>query len=279
MNASNPGHSAAPACTGLSRPAAVTCPQHEPPAEQATRLETVWARHQDEVCAAQRLRYQVFADEMGARLAPLPGTPPGLDTDRFDAHCEHLLVRTVASADAPSRVVGTYRVLTPTAARRAGGLYSDGEFDLTALDPLRPRMLELGRSCTDPGWRTGGVILLLWGALAGFMLRNRLDVTVGSASVPMRDGGHVATSLWQQLKASHLAPAPWCAQPRLPLPVDELRSDLVVDAPPLIKGYLKCGGRVLGAPAWDPDFGTADLPMMLNLADLPAAYRRRFVRA
>ena len=68
-------------------------------------------------------------------------------------------------------------------------------------------------------------------------------------------------------------------RPRLPLPVDDLRQDLEVEPPALIKGYLKCGAKVLGAPAWDPDFGTADLPMLLDLADLPPSFRKRFIGA
>jgi putative hemolysin len=245
----------------------------------AARLVATWARHHDQVRAAQRLRWRVFADEMGARLSPPPGTPAGLDVDNFDAHCEHLLVQTAESAGSPSQVVGTYRVLTPVAARMAGGLYSDGEFDLARLDPLRPRIAELGRSCTDPAWRSGGVILMLWAALAEFMVRNGLDITMGCASVSMCDGGHGAANLWQDLRRSHLVPPGLQVQPRLALPVDELRDDRPSEPPPLIKGYLRCGGKVLGAPAWDPDFGTADLPMMLDLADLPAAYRKRFIRA
>jgi putative hemolysin len=75
---------------------------------------------------AQRLRYRVFAEEMGARLSALPGTPPGLDADDLDDHCEHLLVRTPERIDAPSRVVGTYRVLTPSAALRAGACIATG---------------------------------------------------------------------------------------------------------------------------------------------------------
>lgn len=250
--------------------------QHGRPAA-APRLETVWARHADQLRQAQRLRHRVFADEMGARLTRLPGTEPGLDVDRFDAHCEHLLVQTAATDDHPAQVVGTYRVLTPVGARRAGGLYSDTEFDLSRLDRLRPRIAELGRSCTDPAWRTGGVILMLWGALADFMLRNDLDVAVGCASVTMRDGGHTAASLWQQLRKTHSASTQVAVRPRLPLPVDTLRGDLAVTVPALIKGYLRCGGKLLGPPAWDPDFGTADLPMMMQLAYLPEAYRRRFV--
>ena len=99
---------------------------------------------------------------------------------------------------------------------------------------------------------------------------------IGCASVGMRDGGHVAASLWEQLRHTHLAPIECQVHARLPLPVHELRSDLAVEPPPLIKGYLRCGARLLGAPAWDPDFGTADLPMMLRIADLPLRYRRHF---
>lgn len=253
----------------------------QPPdaASSSLQLEAVWARHDDDVREAQRLRHRVFADEMGARLNPPAGTPPGLDVDAFDAHCEHLLVRIAETADNPARVVGTYRVLTPDAARRAGSLYTDQEFDLSALDPLRPRIAELGRSCTDPAFRQGGVILMLWSALADFMLRNGLDITVGCASVTLHDGGHTAASLWHLLRRNHLAEPPLAAHPRLPLPVDRLQGDLPVEPPALIKGYLKCGGKLLGPPAWDPDFRTADLPMIMQLADLPAAYRRRFIRA
>jgi putative hemolysin len=252
-------------------------PEIPPAASPEGRLQAVWATQADEVREAQQLRHRVFADEMGALLNSLPGTAPGLDVDAFDAHCEHLLVRTLDSDDAPSRVVGTYRVLTPAAARRAGGLYSEREFELTGIDALRPRIAELGRSCTDAEFRTGGVILMLWAALAAFMLRNGLDITVGCASIAMHDGGHSAASLWNKLRAQYLAGPELVATPRLPLPIAHLRGNLDVESPALIKGYLRCGGKVLGPPAWDPDFQTADLPMMMNLAHLPASYRRRFV--
>ena len=243
------------------------------------RLDVVWARHEDEVREAQRLRHLVFAEEMGARLSPPAGTPPGLDVDVFDAHCEHLLVRLVEADGEAGAVIGTYRVLTPTAARRVGGLYSETEFDLTRLRPLRDKMVELGRSCVHPEHRSGGAILALWGALAEFMVRNRLHTMIGCASISMRDGGHVAASLWEQLRRTHLAPIQWQVRPRLPLPVADLDRGLAVEPPPLIRGYLRCGARVLGAPAWDPDFNTADLPMMMRIDDLPARYRRHFLGA
>lgn len=246
------------------------------PDRGAFRYEVLWARDESDIRQAQKLRHLVFAQEMGARLAVPTGTPPGHDADMFDPYCEHLLVRAHHHGMEQAPVIGTYRVLTPDAARRAGGLYSDTEFDLTRLRPLRGRMVELGRSCVHPDWRSGGAIMALWGALNEFMLRNDLDTMVGCASVTMRDGGHTAASLWEKLRRTHLAAIEWHVRPRLPLPVEELRGDLPVDTPALIKGYLRCGAKVLGPPAWDPDFNTADLPMMMRIADLPARYRRHF---
>jgi putative hemolysin len=250
-------------------------PAHTGP--DKARFDVVWARDEEDVRQAQRLRHLVFAEEMGARLTVPKGSPIGHDIDLFDPFCEHLLVRASGPDGEPGMVIGTYRVLTPANARRVGGLYSDGEFDMTRLRPLRDKMVELGRSCVHPQWRSGGAILALWGALAEFMHRNRLDTMVGCASVSMRDGGHFAASLWEQLRQTHLAPIHWHVTPRLALPVDDLRHDLPADPPALIKGYLRCGAKVLGAPAWDPDFNTADLPMLLRIEDLPARYRKHFL--
>jgi putative hemolysin len=254
-----------------------TSPAHTEP--DKARFDVVWARDEEDVRQAQRLRHLVFAEEMGARLTVPKGSPLGHDIDLFDPFCEHLLVRTSGKGGEPGTVIGTYRVLTPANARRVGGLYSDGEFDMTRLRPLREKMVELGRSCVHPQWRSGGAILALWGALAEFMHRNQLDTMVGCASVSMRDGGHFAASLWEQLRQTHLAPIHWQVTPRLALPVNDLRHDMPVEPPPLIKGYLRCGARVLGAPAWDPDFNTADLPMLLRIEELPARYRRHFIGA
>lgn len=253
--------------TSLSQ---VISPKHSP------RISASWARHEEEVRQAQRLRYQVFAQEMGATLAPTPRGYETLDIDRFDAFCEHLIIRTMESESQPSQVVGTYRVLTPAAAKQAGSLYCDGEFNMGALDPYRHEIAELGRSCIDVHWRTGGVILMLWSQLVQFMDRNHLKKMVGCASIGMRDGGHVAASVWEQLRRTHLSTNDLRVTPKVALPVTGLRTDLNVEPPALIKGYLKCGAKVLGAPAWDPDFGTADLPMMLDVQDLTPAYRRRF---
>lgn len=237
-------------------------------------IQVQWARHLDEVRQAQKLRFEVFGLEMGARL----NTPvPGHDVDLFDDFCEHLLVRDEGSL----AVIGTYRVLTPAQAKRVGSTYSDTEFDLTRLRSLRSRMVELGRSCVHPEHRHGGVIMALWGALADFMVRNQLDTMIGCASIPMLHNGvvsgDVAASIWHQLRQTHLAPIEYHVRPRLPLPVEQLDSSVVTEPPALIKGYLRLGARVLGAPAWDPDFNTADLPMLMRLGDLHPRYRKHFL--
>ena len=243
-------------------------------------IEVSWARHLDEVREAQRLRHDIFAGEMGARL---PKTVPGHDIDLFDDYCEHLLVRDAATR----QVIGTYRLLTPAQAKRVGSFYSDTEFDLTRLRMLRGSMVELGRSCVHQDHRHGGVIMALWTALGGFMVRNELDTMIGCASIPMQyegahgmvGGGHAAASIWRQVREKHLAPIEYHVRPRLPLPVDQLDDSLEVEPPALIKGYLRLGAKVLGAPAWDPDFNAADLPMMMRLAELPARYRKHFLGA
>jgi putative hemolysin len=232
------------------------------------KLHVAWANTWTEVREAQRLRHRVFALEMGART---PNGRYGLDADEFDAMCDHLLVRDGLHGP----VVGTYRVLMPDQASMAGGLYSDQEFDLSPLAPIRPRMAELGRACIDARFRDGGVILALWDALAEFMAEREVDWLLGCCSLPLTPSPLAPAALWKRLQQTHAAPAPWRARPLLPLPVDGADASTAVPLPPLLKGYLRLGAWVLGPPAWDSDFGCADLPVLLRYDDLPARFRRR----
>ena len=248
-----------------------------PTRPQPARLEAIWARDATEVRAAQRLRYRVFAHEMGARL-DAASAAAGLDVDRFDAFCDHLLVR--AGPPGAGVVVGTYRVLRPARARDAGGYYTDTEFDLAPLAPLRSRALELGRSCVHPDWRSGGVILAMWGALASYMQRHRLETMIGCASIGIADGGANAAAVWRALRRTHMADPCWHVTPRHPLPdIAPGPSAANAVAPPLVKGYLRCGARIIGAPALDAAFGTADLPLMLRMQDLAPRYRRHLLES
>jgi putative hemolysin len=243
----------------------------------ARSFEVRWMRGERDVSEAQRLRYHVFAEELGARLAPLLGAPPLHDVDRFDEHCEHLLVRARLRDTGDHCAIGTCRVLTPGGVLRAGGLYIDDGFDLTPIDALRPLTLEFGRCCIDPAFRQGAVVMLLWRSILSFMQRNGLRWAIGCASVPVRDGGHAAASLWRGLCETHLVAPQWRVTPRRPLPVQALRQDLKVEAPPLIKGYLRCGAQLLGPPAWTPDFAAADLPLLIDPQAMADPNRSRFI--
>lgn len=244
--------------------------------KQGADLQVTWARHQDEVRAAQQLRHQVFYGEWGAHSE---GAEGGLDIDEFDDHCEHLIVSVPAREDAAAQVVGTYRVLLPDAARRLGRYYTETEFDLSRLHSLRPSMAELGRSCIAGPYRTGGVILMLWTHLVRFLHANGVQQAIGCASVPMPDGGANAARLWQELRSTHLAAEDRQVTPHVALPVNLLPSQGPADWPPLVRGYVKIGAQVLGAPAWDSAFGCADLPMMLDFQTMAPAYRKRFIGA
>lgn len=258
-------------------------PAHVPHAStrrpENSTLQAAWADSESDVRAAQSLRYDVFAGELGARL-PAEARASRLDADRFDAFCDHLLVWAADPKFPEAReLVGTYRVLPPDAARRLGGLYADQEFDLSPLDPLRGRMIELGRACVHPDWRSGGAILTLWSALGRYMVRREFETMVGCASVGLADGGDFASALWATLRTSHLAQPQWQVAPRTPLALRVTASAPVPlrAMPPLIKGYLRGGAVILGAPAYDASFHTADLPIMMRLQDLSPRYRAQFL--
>lgn len=229
------------------------------------------ARSESEIREAQKLRYRVFAEEMGARLKV---REPGVDSDLYDPFCEHLIVRDETNG----RIVGTYRILSPEGARRVGGYYSETEFDLTRLAHLRPRLVELGRSCIDPDYRSGSVIALLWAKLAEYMLTNNYDYLMGCASVGMADGGHNAANLFVELIDTHLAPVEYRGFPRSRLPYERLVTGQPAEIPPLIKGYLRAGVWVCSEPAWDPDFNTADLLVLMPMSRLNPRYLKHFVK-
>lgn len=226
------------------------------------------ARTPADVEAAQRLRYKVFAEEMGALVGDAAS---GLDRDEFDLWCDHLLVRDRTTA----RVVGTYRILPPERARDLGRLYSASEFDLSRLTHLLPSTIEVGRSCVHRDWRSGPTILLLWAGLAHYMKTRGYRHLIGCASATLADGGHQAASLRDEVQAC-LAPADYRVFPHVPFPHQQIERAALCVMPPLIKGYLRLGAQVCGEPAWDPDFNTADFFVWLSLDRLNRRYARHF---
>jgi putative hemolysin len=239
--------------------------------EKQHKLNVHLARAGSEIREAQRLRYRVFAEEMGAHLS---SAEQGIDEDLFDPHCDHLVVTDEETGD----VLGTYRILNGLTAKRLGGFYSDQEFDLTRLGHLRERAVELGRSCVHPDHRSGGVIAMLWSGLAQYMRQNGYEYLIGCASMSMVDGGHSAASAYARLARKHLSPAEYRVFPLCPLPLHDLDHSVTPTIPPLIKAYLRVGAWVCGEPAWDPDFNTADLLIMLSMSRVNQRYVKHFMR-
>jgi putative hemolysin len=237
-----------------------------------SKLFVELARSADDVRESQRLRYRIFAEEMGAQL---PNSERGLDADRFDPHCEHLLVRESATG----RVVGSTRLLTDERAIAAGGFYSESEFDIGPIMTLAGRRLEVGRTCIAAEYRQGAAIAVLWSGLAGFIHLNHIDYLFGCASIELEDGGVRASAIMQRLRQHAMAVTELQVQPRLPLPEPELvvEDNLTAPMPPLLKAYVRLGARACGAPCWDPDFKVADVLMLLDVDELNPAYSRHFL--
>ena len=234
------------------------------------RFEVGLARDTADVVAAQRLRYRVFVEELGARL---PHLKHRLDRDRFDPYCDHLLVR---NADTGA-VVGTYRMLPGAEAMKLGGFWSEAEFDLGDVGRL-PGLVEVGRACVDPAYRTGAVLGLLWAGLARYLIDGGYEHAIGCASIPARDERATAQATCRRLVLDHLADPAWRVSARTPFPLGDAPPAPPTALPALVRGYLRLGASVCGGPAWDPGFGTADLLILLPLAALDARWARRLLR-
>jgi len=234
------------------------------------QLSVSLAKSENDIYAAQRLRYEVFALECGAQLS---SRGEGIDRDEFDDYCEHLIVRDLATDD----VVGTYRILTPWQAKEYGAFYSESEFDLSNLIPLTPRLVEVGRSCIREGYRQGSVITLLWSGLAQFMMTRGYEYLMGCASIQLNDGGRCASATYLSLKDRCLSPDHWRVYPRTPFPINAAEPIPIGALPSLIKGYVRLGAYVCGEPAWDRQFNSADLLMLLPLSRMNARYARHFM--
>lgn len=225
-----------------------------------------------EVRAAQRLRYRVFAEEMGADVH---GEAPGVESDAHDDFCDHLIV----CEDRSGEVVGTYRMMPPGRAGAAGRLYSENEFDLTALDPLRPALVEVGRSCVHPAHRSGAVVGLVWAGIVRYMLLHGYSWVAGCASVPLADGGALAARVWDTVSTRHYASEQYRVRPYRPWTPAEVVRPARRPLPPLLKGYLRLGAWVCGRPAHDPAFGVADFFVLLDLGRMDRRYLNFFLEA
>jgi L-ornithine Nalpha-acyltransferase len=248
-------------------------------------LQIRLARSSRDVRRAQRLRYQVFHEEMAA----IPNARCRFlrrDIDAYDAICDHLLVVDTSRMDArPGRkprpmVVGTYRLLRQEQAGQLG-FYSQGEFDIAPLLARHPgkRFLELGRSCVLPDYRTKKTVELLWHGIWAYVRHHRIDVMIGCASLEGTEPAALATRL-AFLHHHARATGEWSAKAHAArsLPMDLIAADQI-DAkaalkalPPLLKGYLRIGARFGDGAVVDHQFGTTDVLVVLPVAAIDPRY-------
>lgn len=268
-----------------SQPPLAAAPPPFAPASQGAYTVAL-AREEEQVRAAQRLRREVFSSEFGVRLT---GDRPDLDSDWFDAFCDHLVV----TENSGGRVVGTYRLLPPAGARAAGRRYAETEFDLRSHADLAEDLVEAGRSCVHPDHRDGAVIALMWAGIARYLVDNGHNWLAGCCSVPLGDGGELARAV--QLRTNgdrYLAPAPYRVTPLRPwahseqYAGDQAGNDGARPAAPrnnlpplpaLLRGYLRLGAWVCGPPAYDQEFDVADFYVLLSLRDMNPRYLRHFL--
>ncbi|MFC7672238.1 GNAT family N-acetyltransferase [Mycolicibacterium sp. GCM10028919] len=228
------------------------------------------------VDAAQRLRHEVFTSEPGFDLA---GSSDGRDVDRFDEFCDHLLVR----EDESQEIVGCYRMLPPPGAIAAGGLYTATEFDVSALDGIRPSMVEMGRAVVRHDHRNGGVVLLMWAGILAYLDRCGYDYVTGCVSVPVQGepgetpgaGIRGVRDFVRRRHASEYVVRPYRPVVLGGRGLDDIDPPSRVSVPPLMRGYLRLGARVCGDPAHDPDFGVGDFPALLDKRQADVRYLKR----
>lgn len=245
-------------------------------------LEVRLAKTDAEILAAQRLRYEVFYEELAAQAAPEMAAERR-DFDRFDPFCDHLIVLDHGSGDVQSRVVGVYRLMRRDIAAKAGQFYTQDEFSIRRLLRGGRQVLELGRSCVHPDYRTGGVMNLMWRALAHYVAMHDVKVLFGCASFHGADPNKHALAL-SYLHKNHLAPPQirpralrkrYVKMDRLPpSQIDDKKA--MLQLPSLLRGYLRLGGVIGDGAVIDAAFDTVDVCIVVRTDRLAEDYARRY---
>lgn len=249
---------------------------------RAGALEVRLAETAEEVSAAQALRYHIFYEELTARPSDEMAATKR-DFDRWDDVADHLLVIDNEKGAGPRGVVGTYRLIRRTAARRMGSFYTEHEYDIRKIIANPGEILELGRSCVAGPYRTGQTMQLLWRGIAAYVFQHDIEIMFGCASIPGTDPDAVALPL-SYLYYYHLAP-PALRPTALPelyvdmrrMPVEEIdQRQAIASLPPLIKGYLRLGGHVGDGAVIDLQFSTVDVSVVVKTDLVTEKYFRHY---
>jgi putative hemolysin len=232
-----------------------------------TRLATT----EEDILAAQRLRFEVFNVELCEGLSESWRTQ--LDSDRFDSACDHLIIEHIPTG----KIVGTYRLQTGAMAAAGHGYYSAQEFDFAPFEPFRAEIVELGRACVHQDHRRGTVLDMLWRGIAAYARERGARYLIGCSSLTSQDAalGH---AMFAQLVPEFLAPGPFCTAPLPAFALSAAAPLAECPKPPrLLRTYLAVGAKICGAPALDREFGTIDFLTLIDLTSLPAATSARFL--
>lgn len=229
------------------------------------------AENEADLHAAQRLRYDVFVDELGGDGA-LVDHDARLERDRFDPFFDHLLLEDHARG---GEIVGVYRLLRDDQAAQAGQFYSEDEYDLSILKQSGRRCMELGRSCLERDYRGGAAMYHLWNGLARYVAEHKIEILFGVASFHGTDPGALAQPL-SLLHHRHLAPKDLCVraldhayQNMNLLPEAQIdRRAAMLEVPSLIKAYLRLGGFVGEGAFVDKAFNTTDVCLIMDTQKL-----------
>jgi len=239
---------------------------------KSPRYEVSFAKNKQEIIECQKLRYEVFAQEMGAEL---DSAATGLDQDQFDEHCQHLMVRD----NKINKVIATTRIITNEIAEKAGSYYSETEFDIREIVSLDKKFMEIGRTCVHMDYRSSSAINHLWQGVAKTMITSQVDYMFGCVSIPMSDDGEYINSLMQYLvKSGHMSTENKVS-PKVPLTQKVLPESVDVVLPSLLKRYLHIGAKICGEPCIDEKFNVADIFILVDTKKINKRYQRHFLES
>jgi putative hemolysin len=242
------------------------------------------AETEEEVAAAQALRYRVFYEEMSAKVTSVMAAAKR-DFDVFDDYCDHMVVFDDARGAGPEAIIGTYRVMRRDAAKRCGRFYTTGEFNIANLLAFPGEVMELGRSCIKADHRNGATMQLLWRGIADYVMAHDVGLMFGCASLPGTEPATLAAPL-SYLYHHHLAPPALRAR-ALPeryvamnvIPLGDISPRTALHMlPPLLKGYLRLGGFVGEGAVIDHDFGSTDVCVVVKTQSVTDRYFRHYTR-
>lgn len=252
----------------------------------AGRFTVRLAEGDQDVFAAQRLRYRVFVEEMGADASEAEAEIRR-ESDRFDPFFEHLLLIDTECSDPDKEggVVGVYRLMTGRAAREGIGFYGASEYDLSRLAQYPKEVLELGRSCVDADYRGGAGMHLLWAGLGAYVVEHEIGLLFGVASFHGTDPAPIAQAL-SYLHHRHLAPEDLRVRAVADsftdmaiLPPDAVdKAEAMRQLPALIKGYIRIGGYVGEGAYIDRDFNTVDVCLLMDTTLMKQSVRKFYSR-